>query len=119
MVRDEDTTCRVRAIHADSVEAARRSMLGEADIEMVAKLFKALGDPTRMRILDALRTGELCVCDLSHVLGMSISSVSHQLRLLRQHELVRPRREGKVVFYSLADPHVLEIQRAAMEHVRE
>jgi ArsR family transcriptional regulator len=89
------------------------------EVTELAQLFKVLGDPTRTRILRALRSGELCVCDISNVLNMSISSVSHQLRVLRQHDLVRFRREGKIVFYSLADPHVLALHETALEHVRE
>jgi ArsR family transcriptional regulator len=119
MVDTDGYTCQVRAIHEDSVEVARRSTLPADELQSLAALFKVLGDPTRTRILRSLREGELCVCDISHVLGMSVSSVSHQLRVLREHDLVRPRREGKIVFYSLADPHVLALHETALEHVRE
>ena len=119
MATNENYTCQVRALHEDEVQRALEQALPEDEITEIATLFKVLGDPTRTRILRALRSGELCVCDISHVLGMSISSVSHQLRVLRQHNLVRPRREGKVVFYSLADPHVLALHEIALEHVRE
>ena len=112
-------TCQVRALHEQQVEMARTSALPLEEVEDLANLFKVLGDPTRTRILRALRSGELCVCDIGHVLGMSISSVSHQLRVLREHDLVRFRREGKVVFYSLADPHVLALHDTALEHIRE
>jgi len=112
-------TCQVRALHEDEVARARRSALSDSDVEGLAGLFKVLGDPTRTRILRALRSGELCVCDISHVLDMSISSVSHQLRVLREHDLVRFRREGKIVFYSLADPHVMALHDRALEHIRE
>ncbi len=119
MARSDAYTCQVRAIHEDRVETAKLGTLPEDEVSAVARLFKVLGDPTRTRILRALKAGELCVCDISHVLGMSISSVSHQLRVLREHDLVRHRREGKIVFYALADPHVLALHETALEHVRE
>lgn len=119
MVTKETYTCQVRALHEEGVQVARAQALPEAEVERVARIFKVLGDPTRTRILRALRSGELCVCDIGHVLGMSISSISHQLRVLREHDLAKHRREGKVVFYSLADPHVLVLQETALEHIRE
>jgi DNA-binding transcriptional ArsR family regulator len=119
MTRSESYTCQVRAIHEGSVDRAKASALPGGEVDRLARLFKVLGDPTRTRILRALRGGELCVCDISHVLGMSVSSVSHQLRVLRQLDLVRPRKEGKIVFYTLADPHVLALHETALEHLRE
>jgi ArsR family transcriptional regulator len=119
MPSKETYTCQVRAIHEDAVQVARVSALPETEVERMAKLFKVLGDPTRTRILRSLTGGELCVCDISHVLDMSISSVSHQLRVLREQDLVKPRKAGKIVFYSLADPHVLALHDTALEHIRE
>lgn len=119
MATKDTYTCQVSALHEDEVRRARTYSLPANEVTELAQLFKVLGDPTRTRILRALRSGELCVCDISHVLNMSISSVSHQLRVLRQHDLVRFRREGKIVFYSLADPHVLALHETALEHVRE
>lgn len=119
MATNETFTCQVRALHEGGVHVARAQALPDPEVEGLARLFKVLGDPTRTRILRALRAGELCVCDIGHVLGMSISSVSHQLRVLREHDLVKHRREGKVVFYSLADPHVLALHETALEHIRE
>ena len=119
MATKDNYTCQVRALHEDEVERARSYSLPDDEVDRVARLFKVLGDPTRTRILRALRTGELCVCDISHVLDMSVSSVSHQLRVLREQDLVRFRRDGKIVFYSLADPHVLALHETALEHVRE
>lgn len=119
MATKDAPTCQVRALHEVEVARARESLLPDDEVFRLARLFKVLGDPTRTRILRSLRSGELCVCDISHVLDMSISSVSHQLRVLREHDLVRFRREGKVVFYTLADPHVLDLQETALEHVRE
>ncbi len=119
MVTKDAPTCQVSALHEEEVIRARQYSLPEGEVQHLAGLFKVLGDPTRTRILRALRGGELCVCDISHVLDMSISSVSHQLRVLREHDLVRFRKEGKIVFYSLADPHVLALHEIALEHVRE
>lgn len=119
MASKQSYTCQVRAIHDDSVKAAKGTSLPDDEVDRIARLFKVLGDPTRTRILRALTAGELCVCDIGHVLGMSISSVSHQLRVLRELDLVRPRREGKIVFYALADPHVLALHETALEHLRE
>ena len=87
-------------------------------LQDLAALFKALGDPTRVRILAALALRELCVCDLCAILDMSQSAVSHQLRLLRTARLVRFRRDGKNVFYSLDDEHVLALFAQGLEHVR-
>ena len=119
MATRETYTCQVRALHEDEVQRARSYTLPDEEVRSLARLFKVLGDPTRTRILRALRSGELCVCDISHVLDMSISSISHQLRVLREHDLVSFRKDGKIVFYSLADPHVLDLHETALEHVRE
>lgn len=85
----------------------------------LAELFKVFGDPTRIRILYALSAGELCVCDIASVLNMSQSAISHQLRVLKQISLVKFRREGKTVYYSLADSHVETILKQGLEHVQE
>ncbi|MCX4286403.1 MAG: metalloregulator ArsR/SmtB family transcription factor [Clostridia bacterium] len=85
----------------------------------VAELFKIFGDSTRIRILSALTKAEMCVCDIGSVLNMTKSAVSHQLRILRQAKLVKNRRQGKEIFYSLDDDHVLSIINLAVEHVVE
>lgn len=85
----------------------------------LADLFKVFGDPTRIRILYALSAGELCVCDIASVLSMTQSAISHQLRVLKQTKLVKFRREGKTVYYSLADSHVKTILNQGLEHVEE
>lgn len=90
-----------------------------ATVEVLAETFRVLGDPTRVRILDALANGELCVCDIASLVGMSESAVSHQLRLLRTMRLVRPRRAGRQVFYSVDDHHILELMRLAGTHAEE
>ena len=97
-----------------------RATLPEDDVLVdVSELFKVLGDSTRCKILFVLLVCEMCVCDLSQLLGMSVSAISHQLRILRQAQLVRFRREGKTVFYALADEHVRTLLSQGMEHVLE
>jgi DNA-binding transcriptional ArsR family regulator len=88
-------------------------------MERLALTFKVLGDPTRLKIFVALSGGEMCVCDLAACLGLSESAVSHQLRRMREQALVKPRREGQVLYYSLDDGHVAELLRLGFEHVRE
>ena len=88
-------------------------------VEALADTFRVLGDPTRVRILDALAAGELCVCDIAALVGISESAVSHQLRLLRSMRLVRPRRAGRLVYYAVDDQHILELLKQASTHVEE
>jgi ArsR family transcriptional regulator, lead/cadmium/zinc/bismuth-responsive transcriptional repressor len=88
-------------------------------IEDVSFLFKALSDPTRIRILFALKKHELCVCEISRILKMSQSAISHQLKILRDHDLVRTRRVGKSIFYALADEHIHVMFSQALDHVSE
>jgi len=89
------------------------------DVEGLTEIFRVLGDPTRVRILDALASSELCVGELARRVGISESAVSHQLRLLRGLRLVRPRRDGRVVFYSLDDQHIISIFKQTLQHVGE
>jgi ArsR family transcriptional regulator len=96
-----------------------RTPISAATIQALADTFRVLGDPTRVRILDALAAGELCVCDLAGLVGISESAVSHQLRLLRGMRLVRPRRAGRQVFYAIDDHHIVELLRQALTHVEE
>jgi DNA-binding transcriptional ArsR family regulator len=96
-----------------------RSSLPDTTVHALAETFRALGDPTRVRILDALSGGELCVCDLSEVVGISESAVSHQLRLLRGLRLVRHRRAGRHIYYAIDDQHIVELLRQALTHVEE
>lgn len=91
----------------------------EDTLYSIAELFKTFGDPTRVRILCTLSAGELCVCDIAELLGMTQSAISHQLRVLKQTRLVKFRREGKAVYYSLADSHVATILNQGLEHVQE
>lgn len=99
--------------------ARRRHLINERTVEVIAETFRVLGDPTRIRILNALTDGELCVCDIAALVGITESAVSHQLRLLRGMRLVRPRRAGRQVFYSLDDQHIVELLRLAVTHVQE
>ncbi len=111
--------CRCRCIHEDRVEAARSHALDTRENERLAQLFKALADPNRLRILWALDREEMCVCDLARFIGISESAVSHQLRLLRQLQLVANRRQGPVLYYRLDDSHVGELIHIALDHLRE
>ena len=114
-----DEVCDLVQIDLTRVRKIRAALVQPDAVQGLADTFSALGDPTRVRILDALSHGELCVCDLAAVLGVSQSAVSHQLRLLRGLRLVRPRRDGRVVFYSLADQHIMSIFPQTLQHVEE
>lgn len=106
-------------VHAATVERVKSHIPDEDELADMAELFKVFGDTTRTRILAALNASECCVCCLSAILGMSVSAVSHQLRILRQAKLVKTRRDGKEIHYSLDDEHIGEILATALEHVRE
>ncbi|ABZ83612.1 transcriptional regulator, arsr family, putative [Heliomicrobium modesticaldum Ice1] len=109
--------CDEYCVHADQVDKRRERLLPMDTYQELAQLFKALGDPSRSRLLHALSFGELCVCDLASLLDMSQSAVSHQLRLLRGLRLVRYRKEGKMVYYALDDEHVKGLLAQGLEHV--
>lgn len=109
---------REQASHQRQLEYLKNRMPTQQEMEATAELFKVFGDPTRLKLLAALLGQEMCVCDLSDLLGISQSAVSHQLRLLRTSRLVKNRREGKSVFYSLDDDHVATILAQGMEHIR-
>lgn len=106
-------------IHPEVVHSVGSLMPPEEELYDLAELFKMFGDSTRIRILYALSFGELCVFDIAATLNMTQSAISHQLRALRQGRLVKSRREGKTVFYSLADKHVMTILAQGMEHTEE
>ena len=111
--------CDCRCIHQERVQAAREHALPSRENEQLAALFKAMGDPNRLRILWALDCEEMCVCDLALFVGVSESAVSHQLRQLRPLQLVSNRREGPVLYYRLNDSHVSSLIHLALEHLRE
>ncbi len=111
--------CQETIIHQDVVDEVAKAMLKEDEILDLSLMFKMLADETRLKILRALSVSEMCVCDLSSLLKMSHSAVSHQLSNLKKSRLVRPRKQGKVVYYSLMDDHVLKVIEIAYEHVQE
>jgi DNA-binding transcriptional ArsR family regulator len=104
---------------SEALSAVRARLLGTRTVEAVADVFNLLGDPTRVRLVDALSHGERCVCDLASLVGLSESAVSHQLRLLRASRLVRVRREGRHSYYSLDDHHVIGLLHDTRKHVEE
>ena len=105
--------------HEDLVEKVRQGLPGEDTLYDLTELFRIFGDSTRIRILYVLFEAEMCVCDIAALLGMTQSAISHQLRALKNARLVKSRREGKTVFYSLADSHVRTILDQGLEHVSE
>jgi len=111
--------CQEKGIDQDKVTAVVHLLPDYPQIINLSEIFKILGDPTRLRIMLVLRKRELCVCELSAVIGLSISAVSHQLRLLRGMKLVKYRKQGKLVFYSLDDDHIESIIQQAQIHVKE
>ena len=111
--------CEVSAVHSDVVSEIQAKLPEENRMQDLAELFKVFGDTTRIRILFVLFEAEVCVCDLAAALNMTQSAISHQLRLLKSSGLVRARRQGKSVFYSLADSHVRTIMAQGWEHIIE
>ena len=111
--------CDVFHIDPAKVARLREALIRPTLVDALAETFRALGDPTRVRALDALSHGELCVCDLASLLGLSQSATSHQLRLLRTLRLVRTRRAGRMVFYALDDRHIVTLFRQGLRHVEE
>lgn len=116
--QDKDS-CLYRQIHPERIQRVWAVSLPEDTVLELAELFKVLGEPSRVKILHALAQEELCVCDLSEILNISSSAISHQLRLLRANKLVRSRRCGKNVFYKVDDEHVSGLLLQGTEHVRE
>ncbi len=106
-------------IHEESINKVKRSIPSDETLYDLSELFKVFGDSTRIKILYALFTSELCVYDISRLLGVSQTAVSHQLRVLKTNKLVKSRKEGKNVFYSLSDDHVYSIIGQGMEHIEE
>ena len=119
MNEQETACCETEEVHPDVVARVKRLLPEDEVLYDLAELFKIFGDSTRIKILYALLESELCVCDLAGVLGLTQSAVSHQLRVLKGSKLVKFRRDGKTVFYSLADDHVIRILNQGMEHVEE
>ena len=119
MEEKEIGCCEVTEVHENLLKIVRETIPEETELYDLAELFKVFGDSTRIRILFVLFEAEVCVCDLAQVLNMTQSAISHQLRILKQSKLVKSRREGKSVFYSLADAHVRTIIAQGREHITE
>ena len=111
--------CEFMHAHDEIVERVRKEMPGEDTLYDLTELFRIFGDSTRIRILYVLFEAEMCVCDIAALLGMTQSAISHQLRALKNARLVKARRDGKTVFYALADGHVRTIIDQGLDHVRE
>ena len=116
---DSDICAEPHPADAAALSDVKTRLLPGESVDALAEVFKLLGDPTRVRILDALTHGERCVCDLASLVGLSESAISHQLRLLRSSRLVRVRRAGRLAFYSLDDHHVVGLLHDTRKHIQE
>ena len=112
-------TCETVGIHPETISQVSNNMPDQNALSDLANLFKLFGDNTRMRLLWALSESEMCVCDLCALLEMKQPAVSHQLRNLKQSRIIKSRRDGKVIYYSLDDAHILTLLNMGMEHIRE
>ena len=119
MAMNDVECCDFYQVHEDVVKAVRAKMPDEDELYDLAEIFKVFGDSTRIKILYVLFESEMCVCDIAQLLNMNQSAISHQLKILKQSRLVKSRREGKAVFYSLADGHVRTIINQGLEHIEE
>jgi DNA-binding transcriptional ArsR family regulator len=117
--KDKRAVCEVMCINDRKVAAAKRAMKPNATLLKLAATFKVLGDPTRTKIISALLQEELCVCDLASLIGISQSAISHQLRILRNMNLVKYRKDGRIAYYSLDDDHISSILTVGLKHVEE
>lgn len=115
----EDFVCENTVIHREVVDKVRKEMLEDSKVFDMAELFKVFGDSTRMKIICALLQSELCVCDIATITNTTVSAISHQLRILKNAKLVKFRKNGKVVYYAIADSHVSEIFKKGLEHIEE
>ncbi len=116
-INDERCDCNI--IHEDLIEKVRSVLPNPENLSLLADFFKVFGDPTRIKILSSLAESEMCVCDIAYLLNMTQSAISHQLRVLKQARLVKNRKEGKVVYYSLDDNHVKQIIDQGLVHIGE
>jgi len=115
----EEDGCRIRVVHLDRVNRAREEIISDRELDRLALTYNVLGDPSRLKIVMALRTVEMCVCDLAAFTGLSESAVSHQLRRLKDLALVKNRRDGQIIYYTLDDAHVAELLNVGLDHVNE
>ena len=119
MEERKDEICEGCEVHEDLLKIVNETLPEETELYDLAELFKVFGDSTRIRILYVLFEAEVCVCDLAAALNMTQSAISHQLKILKQNRLIKSRREGKSIFYSLADDHVRTIIAQGQEHIEE
>ena len=112
-------SCQASLVHLDSVRQVQSEVLGTDKAQQMAEFFSTLSDPHRLKLLSALAQQELCVCDLAAAVKMGESAVSHQLRILRSHRLVKYRRQGRNVYYSMADEHIMSLYKDVAEHLDE
>ena len=115
----EENGCRVRVVHLEQVEQARKESISARELERLSLIYRVLGDNNRLKIVMALRNVEMCVCDLAAFSGLTESAVSHQLRRLKDLALVKTRRDGQIIYYSMDDDHISELLDVGLEHVRE
>ena len=114
-----EETCELKYVSPEAVRDVRETLVSDRAAAAMAATFSVLGDPTRVRLLDALARRELCVCELAELVSSSESAVSHQLRLLRSLRLVTSRRDGRHIYYALADQHIVKLFEQGLEHVQE
>lgn len=119
MKNKEIDCCAEKKVHEEVVDKTKKEMPDEEVLADLSDLFRVFGDTTRVKIIFALFSNEMCVCDIAELLGMTQSAISHQLRVLKNARLVKFRKEGKTVFYSLDDEHISEILKCGLEHVNE
>jgi len=117
--KNKEDVCEVLCINERKVASAKKAMKSDATLFKLAEFFKVLGDPTRTKIISALLQEELCVCDLSALIGTSQSAISHQLRVLRNMNIVKYRKDGRIAYYSLDDDHISSILKEGLKHVEE
>lgn len=115
----KELLCEENCIHTELLAKSKQNIPDDDTLITLSDLFKVLGDMTRVKILSALLKNELCVCDLSEIIGMGQSAVSHQLRVLRASKIVKFRRDGKSIFYSIDDDHIRQLFEIALSHIRE
>ncbi|NOY53921.1 MAG: winged helix-turn-helix transcriptional regulator [Deltaproteobacteria bacterium] len=119
MKKRDRTSCEITFVDRRRVASVRKRMKSDETLLRLSETFRALGDPTRMKIIFALSLEELCVCDVANLLGTTKSAVSHQLRILRNMRLVKYRKEGKMVYYSLDDEHIEDLFEMGLQHAEE
>ncbi|MBN7773252.1 ArsR/SmtB family transcription factor [Clostridium aminobutyricum] len=117
--QETDALCNCAIIHEDTLNKVRGEMIGDRHLLKMAELFKTFSDPTRLKIINALILSEMCVCDIAALLNMNQPAISHHLKVLRQAELIKYRREGKTVYYSLDDEHIELLFKQGLAHVIE